>query len=92
MVAIHPRLAMIMLALLAAAPIMWAVTVVPRAALLPALSVVLIALGFALGDIAWWRKADRHGATVTPWGMAGAAAMPAWPENVLQVFAETVKP
>ncbi len=98
-VAIHPQLALATLVLLAAAPIVLAVAIMPRAAVLPALGVMSIALGFALGGIAWWRKATRHAATVTLWDVAGAcvligcaAAMLAQPENVLQVFAESDKP
>jgi hypothetical protein len=98
-VAIHPQLALAMLVLLAAAPIVLAMALVPRAAVLAALSPVAIVLGFALAGIAWWRKAARHAATVTLWDMAGAcvligcaAAILAEPENMLQVFAESDKP
>jgi len=98
-VAIHPQLALAMLALLVAASIVLAMAVVPRAVVLPVLGAVAIALGLALGGIAWLRKATRRAATVTLWDVAGAcvligcaAAMLAQPENVLQVFAEPRKP
>jgi hypothetical protein len=97
--ALYPHLALAVLALLAAAPIALAAALMPRAAVLPALSLAALALAGVLGGIAWWRKASRHAASVTLWDAAGAcvligcaAAMLSQPENLLQVFASTHRP
>lgn len=93
------HLTLVVLVLLAAAPILLAAALVPRAAVLPAFSLAAIAMALIAGAVAWWRKASRHAGTVTLWDVAGAfmligcaAAMMAEPENLLQVFGHTQKP
>ena len=97
--ALSPHLGLAVLVLLAAAPIALAAAFVPRAAVLPALSLAALALAGVLGAAAWWRKASRHAAGVTLWDAAGAcvligctAAMLSQPENLLQVFASPHRP
>lgn len=97
--ALSPHLALSVLVLLAAAPIVLVAALVPRVAVLPALSLAAIAIAMIAGAVAWWRQAKQHTATVTLWDVAGAfmligcaAAMMSQPENLLQVFGHTQKP
>lgn len=97
--ALPPHLALSVLVLLAAAPIVLIAALVPRVAVLPALSLAAIAIAMIAGAVAWWRQASRHTANVTLWDVAGAfmligcaAAMMSQPENLLQVFGHTQEP
>ena len=97
--ALSPHLALSVLVLLAAAPIVLVATLVPRVAVLPALSLAAIAIAAIVATLAWWRNANRHAATVTLWDVAGAfmligcaAAMLSQPENLMQVFEHKQKP
>lgn len=94
--ALPPHLALSVLVLLAAAPIVLVAALVPRALVLPSLSIAAIVIAMTVGAVAWWRKAQRQTANVTLWDVAGAfmligcaAAMMSEPENVLQVFGQT---
>lgn len=97
--ALTPHLVAGALMLLAATPILLVAALVPRAAVLPTISLIAIAAAAGAAALAWWRKARRHAATVTLWDVAGAfvligcaAAMMSQPENLLQVFAHTQEP
>lgn len=87
----HARLAG--LALLTAAPIVIVAALVPRALVLPSVSLTAIAIG-ALTALAAWTFRTRHrGNTVTLWDIAGAfvligcaAAIFSQPEKLLQHF------
>lgn len=94
-----PHLALSLLVLLAAAPIVLVAALVPRVAVLPTLSLVAIVIAAIAGAMAWWRNASRHAAGVTLWDVAGAlmligcaAAMMSQPENLMQVFGHTQEP
>jgi hypothetical protein len=94
-----PHLALGALAVLAAAPIMLVAVLVPRALVLPALSLTAIAIAMAAGTIAWWRRSREHAPTVTLWDVAGAfmligcaAAMLSQPEHLLEVFGHKQNP
>jgi hypothetical protein len=97
--ALPPQLALSVLVLLAAAPIVLVAAFASRALVLPSLSIAAIAVAMAAGALAWLRKAKRHTANVTLWDVAGAsmligcaAAMMSEPENFLQVFGQTQNP
>ena len=94
--ALSPHLTLGGLALLAAAPLMLAIALVPPAAVLPTISFAALGLAALVAGFAWWRKANRHGQTVTLWDVAGAcvlvgcaAAMLTEPDNLMQVFGQT---
>ena len=95
---LSPHLALAILVLLAAAPIVLVAALVPHAMLLPTFSIGAIAIAAVTATVAWWRKAERHTPTVTLWDTAGAfmligcaAAMMTEPENLLQLFGHTQK-
>lgn len=99
MAVLAPHLTLGLMVLLAGAPLLFVATIVPHAAVLPAISLTAIALAAAIGAFAWWRNTKRHTATVTLWDIAGAfmligcaAAMMTQPENLMQVFGHTEKP
>lgn len=91
--ALSPHVTLGALSLLAAAPFMLAIAFVPPAAVLPTISLAALTLAALVAGYAWWRKANRHGQTVTLWDVAGAcvligcaAAMLTEPDNLMQVF------
>jgi hypothetical protein len=97
--ALTPYFLVSVLALLPAASFALVAALVPRAAVLPALSLVAIAIAVMAATAAWWRKANRDAATITLWDVAGAfmligfaAAIMSQPENLMQVFGHTDKP
>jgi len=94
--ALSPHLTLSVMALLAAAPLLLIASLVPPAATLPAISLAAITVAGVAAGVAWWRKANRHGASVTLWDVAGAfvligcaAAMMTDPENLMQVLGQT---
>jgi hypothetical protein len=92
-VVILPHVKMAGLFGLAAAPILVAASLVPRAAVLPAISLAAFGLAALVAFASWWFAARRDGDTVTLWDIAGAfvlvgcaAAMLSEPDNILQTF------
>ena len=96
---LQPHVRLAGLALLAAAPILLVASLVPRALVLPSLSLVAIAAAALAALAAWSFGARRHANTVTLWDIAGAfvligcaAAMLSEPENILQTFGQPINP
>jgi hypothetical protein len=93
---ILPHVKMAVLAALSAAPILVAVSLVPRDAALPVICGTAFALAGIVAVAAWSLGARRDRDTITPWDIAGAfvlvgcvAAVLAEPESILQTFGLT---
>jgi hypothetical protein len=87
---------MAVFAALSAAPILAAISLVPRNATLPVICGTAFALAAVIALAAWSLGARRDRDTITPWDFAGAfvlvgcaAAALAEPENILQTFGLT---
>jgi hypothetical protein len=94
-----PHAKLTMLTVLAAAPIVAVSALVPRALVLPVVSLVAIAAAMLFAFLSWMRPARRHGETITSWDIAGAcvligcgAAMLSEPESVLNLLGPTMVP
>ena len=93
---ILPHIKMAVLAALSAAPILVAISLVPRAAAVPVICLTAFGLAAVVALAAWSLGARRDRDNVTPWDIAGAfvlvgcaAAVLAEPENILQTFGLT---
>lgn len=93
---ILPHVKMAGLVGLAAAPIIVAISMAPRAAALPVICLAAFGLAALVAFAAWSFGARRDGDNVTPWDIAGAfvlvgcaAAMLSDTENTLQTFGLT---
>lgn len=87
---------MAVLVALSAAPILVAISLVPRTAAVPVICLTAFGLAALVGLAAWSLGARRDSDNVTAWDIAGvfvlvgcAAAMLSEPENILQTFGLT---
>ena len=73
--ALNPVVLLIALALATAVPLLLLASFVPRALVLPVLSLAAIGCAALLALVAYWRRTPRQVETVTLWDLAGAAAL-----------------
>jgi hypothetical protein len=73
--ALAPHLRLGALVLFAAAPLFVIAALVPRAMVMPSVSLVAVAAAAVAAAAAWWLCARRNGPTVTLWDIAGACAL-----------------
>jgi hypothetical protein len=90
---VSPHVALAAMVSIAATPILLAFVLVPRIAVLPAISFAALAMAAVAALAAWLRRAPRHGVKVTLWDIAGAlvligcaAAMLTEAEHLVELF------
>ncbi len=90
---VRPHIALAVLPVLAAVPIALSLALVPRAAVLPCMSLSAFALAAMTALVAWLGQVRRHGDRITLWDVSGAlafigcaAAMLSRPDGVLHLF------
>jgi hypothetical protein len=90
---VSPHVALAAMVSIAATPILLAFVLVPRIAVLPAISFAALAMAAVAALAAWLRRAPRHGVKVTLWDVAGAlvligcaAAMLTEAEHLVELF------
>jgi hypothetical protein len=90
---VSPHVALAAMVSIAATPILLAFVLVPRIAVLPAISFAALAMAAVAALAAWLRQAPRHGVKVTLWDVAGAlvligcaAAMLTEAEHLVELF------
>lgn len=93
---VSPHVALAVMVSIAATPILLALALVPRIAVLPAISFSALAMAAVAALAAWLRRAPRHGVKVTLWDVAGAlvligcaAAMLTEAEHLVELFGTT---
>ena len=72
---VSPHMALTAMVAISATPILLAFVLVPRIAVLPAISFAALAMAAVAALAAWLRHAPRHGVKVTLWDVAGALVL-----------------